>query len=334
MNNKAGILGVGSFVPEQVIDNFYFEKIMDTSDEWIKTRTGISERRMVNKDETTSDLSTKAALNAIKCANLKPQDIDLIIVATATPDMVFPSTACLVQENIGAINAAAFDISVACSGFIYAMTIAKQFIENKTYKKVLVIGAETLSKVLDYEDRTTAILFGDGAGAVVIGEVLEGGILSTYLGSDGKGKDFLNIPAGGSKLPASKETVENRLHTIKMAGNDVYKFAVRIMSEASLKALEMADLNTDSIDYLIPHQANIRIIEASAKRLKLGMDKVYVNLDKYGNMSAASIPVALDEAFRKGKIHKGDNVVLVGFGGGLTWGSSVINWSIQGGNNE
>lgn len=334
MNNKAGILGVGSFVPEQVIDNFYFEKIMDTSDEWIKTRTGISERRMVNKDETTSDLSTKAALNAIKCANLKPQDIDLIIVATATPDMVFPSTACLVQENIGAINAAAFDISVACSGFIYAMTIAKQFVENKTYKKVLVIGAETLSKVLDYEDRTTAILFGDGAGAVVIGEVLEGGILSTYLGSDGKGKDFLNIPAGGSKLPASKETVENRLHTIKMAGNDVYKFAVRIMSEASLKALEMADLNTDSIDYLIPHQANIRIIEASAKRLKLGMDKVYVNLDKYGNMSAASIPVALDEAFRKGKIHKGDNVVLVGFGGGLTWGSSVINWSIQGGNNE
>lgn len=333
MNNKAGILGVGSFVPEQVIDNFYFEKIMDTSDEWIKTRTGISERRMVNKDETTSDLSTKAALNAIKCANLKPQDIDLIIVATATPDMVFPSTACLVQENIGAINAAAFDISVACSGFIYAMTIAKQFVENKTYKKVLVIGAETLSKVLDYEDRTTAILFGDGAGAVVIGEVLEGGILSTYLGSDGKGKDFLNIPAGGSKLPASKETVENRLHTIKMAGNDVYKFAVRIMSEASLKALEMADLNTDSIDYLIPHQANIRIIEASAKRLKLNMDKVYVNLDKYGNMSAASIPVALDEAFRKGKIHKGDNVVLVGFGGGLTWGSSVINWSIQGGNN-
>lgn len=334
MNNKAGILGVGSFVPEQVIDNFYFEKIMDTSDEWIKTRTGISERRMVNKDETTSDLSTKAALNAIKCANLKPQDIDLIIVATATPDMVFPSTACLVQENIGAINAAAFDISVACSGFIYAMTIAKQFVENKTYKKVLVIGAETLSKVLDYEDRTTAILFGDGAGAVVIGEVLEGGILSTYLGSDGKGKDFLNIPAGGSKLPASKETVENRLHTIKMAGNDVYKFAVRIMSEASLKALEMADLNTDSIDYLIPHQANIRIIEASAKRLKLNMDKVYVNLNKYGNMSAASIPVALDEAFRKGKIHKGDNVVLVGFGGGLTWGSSVINWSIQGGNNE
>lgn len=334
MNNKAGILGVGSFVPEQVIDNFYFEKIMDTSDEWIKTRTGISERRMVNKDETTSDLSTKAALNAIKCANLKPQDIDLIIVATATPDMVFPSTACLVQENIGAINAAAFDISVACSGFIYAMTIAKQFVENKTYKKVLVIGAETLSKVLDYEDRTTAILFGDGAGAVVIGEVLEGGILSTYLGSDGKGKDFLNIPAGGSKLPASKETVENRLHTIKMAGNDVYKFAVRIMSEASLKALEMADLNTDSIDCLIPHQANIRIIEASAKRLKLNMDKVYVNLDKYGNMSAASIPVALDEAFRKGKIHKGDNVVLVGFGGGLTWGSSVINWSIQGGNNE
>ncbi|MGL4914247.1 MAG: beta-ketoacyl-ACP synthase III [Romboutsia sp.] len=334
MNKKAGILGTGSYLPKKIIDNFHFEKLMDTSDEWIKTRTGISERRVVDENETTSYLSTKAALEAMKCANLNPQEVDLIIVATATPDMIFPSTACLVQENIGAINAAAFDISVACSGFIYAMTIAKQFVENNTYKNILVIGAETLSKVLDYEDRTTAILFGDGAGAVVIGEVNEGGILSTHLGSDGKGKDFLSIPAGGSKLPASKETVENKLHTIQMSGNDVYKFAVRIMGEASLKALELANLDANSIDYLIPHQANIRIIEASAKRLKLSMDKVYVNLDKYGNMSAASVPVALDEAFKQGKINKGDNIVLVGFGGGLTWGASVINWSIQGGKYE
>jgi len=319
MNKKAGILGVGSYLPNKVVDNFHFEKIMDTSDEWIKTRTGISERRMADENETTSDLSTKAALNAIKCANLTPQDIDLIIVATATPDMAFPATACLVQENIGATNAAAFDISVACSGFIYGITIAKQFIETKMYKNILVIGAEVLSRVLDYNDRSTAILFGDGAGAVVIGNVDEGGILSTYIGSDGKGKDVLTLPVGDS---------------IKMSGSDVYKFAVRIMGEASLKALQMANLDATEIDCLIPHQANIRIIEASAKRLNLDMDKVYVNLNKYGNMSAASIPVALDEAYRQGKIDKGDNVVLVGFGGGLTWGASVINWSIQGGRNE
>jgi len=319
MNKKAGILGVGSYLPNKVVDNFHFEKIMDTSDEWIKTRTGISERRMADENETTSDLSTKAALNAIKCANLTPQDIDLIIVATATPEMAFPATACLVQENIGATNAAAFDISVACSGFIYGITIAKQFIETKMYKNILVIGAEVLSRVLDYNDRSTAILFGDGAGAVVIGNVDEGGILSTYIGSDGKGKDVLTLPVGDS---------------IKMSGSDVYKFAVRIMGEASLKALQMANLDATEIDCLIPHQANIRIIEASAKRLNLDMDKVYVNLNKYGNMSAASIPVALDEAYRQGKIDKGDNVVLVGFGGGLTWGASVINWSIQGGRNE
>lgn len=331
MNKKVGILGTGSYVPENIVDNFYFEKILDTSDEWIKTRTGISQRRKAREDESASDLATKAAIKAIECANLTPQDIDLIIVATATPDMAFPSTACLVQENIKAKNAAAFDISVACSGFIYGITIAKQFVLTNMYKNVLVIGSEVLSKFIDYTDRSTCILFGDGAGAVVIGNVDDGGILSTYLGSDGSGADVLNIPAGGSKLPASKNTVENNLHSIQMAGNDVYKFAVRIMGESSLKAIEMANLESKDINCFIPHQANIRIIEASAKRLKLGMDKVYVNLNKYGNMSAASIPVALDEAFREGKIKKGDNVVLVGFGGGLTWGASVINWSIQGG---
>lgn len=334
MNKKAGILGVGSYLPSKVVDNLYFENKMDTSDEWIRTRTGISERRIANEEEATSDLATKAALNAIKCANLNPQDIDLIIVATATPDMIFPSTACIVQDNIGATKAAAFDISVACSGFIYALSIAKQFIETEAYKNVLVIGAEVLSRVLDYNDRGTCILFGDGAGAVVVSNVDEGGILSTYLGSDGKGKDVLNIPAGGSKLPASKKTVENNLHAIKMSGNDVYRFAVKIMGEASIKALQMANLETNNIDCLIPHQANIRIIEASAKRLKLDMSKVFVNLNKYGNMSAASIPVALDEAYKEGKIKKGDNVVLVGFGGGLTWGASVVNWSINGGKNE
>lgn len=334
MNKNAGILGVGSYLPQKIVDNFHFEKIMDTSDEWIKARTGISERRMAEEDESSSDLGTKAALKAIECAKLSPEDIDLIIVATSTPDMILPSTACLIQANIGAHNAAAFDVSAACSGFVYGLSIGEQFIKSGIHKNVLVIGTEVMSRILDYSDRSTAILFGDGAGAVVIGNVDEGGILSTYLGSDGRGKDFLKIPAGGSRLPASKNTVENRLHNIQMAGNDVYKFAVRIMGESSLKALEMANLSIDEIDYLIPHQANIRIIEASAKRLKLDMDKVYVNLDKYGNMSAASIPVAMDEAYRQGKINKGDNVVLVGFGGGLTWGASVIKWSTQGGNNE
>ncbi|MDK2563153.1 beta-ketoacyl-ACP synthase III [Romboutsia sedimentorum] len=334
MNKNAGILGVGSYLPQKIVDNFHFEKIMDTSDEWIKARTGISERRMAEEDESSSDLGTKAALKAIECAKLSPEDIDLIIVATSTPDMILPSTACLIQANIGAHNAVAFDVSAACSGFVYGLSIGEQFIKSGIHKNVLVIGTEVMSRILDYSDRSTAILFGDGAGAVVIGNVDEGGILSTYLGSDGRGKDFLKIPAGGSRLPASKNTVENRLHNIQMAGNDVYKFAVRIMGESSLKALEMANLSTDEIDYLIPHQANIRIIEASAKRLKLDMDKVYVNLDKYGNMSAASIPVAMDEAYRQGKINKGDNVVLVGFGGGLTWGASVIKWSTQGGNNE
>ncbi|MBC6003945.1 MAG: beta-ketoacyl-ACP synthase III [Paeniclostridium sordellii] len=328
MNTKAGILGVGSYLPEKIISNFDLEKIMDTSDEWIRTRTGIKERRVADVNEATSDLATKAALNAIKDANLTPEDIDLIIVATITPDMIFPSTACLVQANIKATKAACFDLEAACSGFIYGMTVAKQFIETNTYKHVLVIGAEALSRILDYEDRSTAILFGDGAGAVVMGSVNGGGVLSTNLGSDGNGKDYLNIPAGGSKNPASEETLKNRLHYVKMAGNDVFKFAVRIMQDASIKCVESANLDIQDIDYLIPHQANIRIIEASAKRLKLNMDKVYVNLDRYGNMSAASIPVALDEAYREGKIKKGDNIVLVGFGGGLTWGASVVRWSI------
>lgn len=328
MNTKAGILGVGSYLPDKILDNFHLEKIMDTSDKWIRERTGIRERRIADDSQATSDLATEAARKAIECAKLKPKDIELIIVASATPDMFFPSTACLVQENLKASNAVAFDISAACSGFIYALTIAKQFVDNNTYNNVLVIGAETLSRALDYSDRTTSILFGDGAGAAIIGKVKEGGILSTYLGSDGSGKDFLGIPGGGSRNPATHESVDKKLHTIKMSGSDVYKFAVRIMGEASLRALEKANMTTDDIDCLIPHQANIRIIEASAKRLKLDLDKVYINLDKYGNVSAASVPIALDEAYRSGKIKKGDNIVLVGFGGGLTWGSSVVNWSL------
>ncbi|MBS5786476.1 MAG: ketoacyl-ACP synthase III [Clostridioides difficile] len=325
---KSGILGVGSYLPEKIVDNFYFESIMDTSDEWITSRTGIKERRVASDDEATSDLAVKASQKALECANLHPEDIDLIILATLTPDMLLPSTACIVQDRIGAINAAAFDVSAACTGFVYALTIAKQFVENDTYNNVLVIGSETSSRVLNYNDRTTSVLFGDGAGAAVIGRVEVGGILSTYMGADGKGRDYLKIPAGGSRIKASHDSVENDMHTIHMAGSDVFKFAVRKMAETSQIAIEKANLDAKDIDLYVPHQANVRIIEASAKRLGLNMNSVFVNLNKYGNMSAASIPVALDEVYREGKIKKGEKIVVVGFGGGLTWGSSVIEWTL------
>ncbi len=328
MDIKAGIIGVGSYVPKNVITNSDLEKIMDTSDEWIKTRTGISERRIVSELEATSDMASKAALNAISNSKINVNDIDMIIVATVTPDSPLPSTACIVQEKIGATNAIAFDLAAACSGFLYAMNIAKRFVESKMYNNILLIGAETLSSVVNYDDRSTAVLFGDGAGAAIISKVEEGGILSIINGADGTGKDYLKIPAGGSRIKAGEYSIKNKLHSIKMSGNDVFKFAVRKMLEESVKAIEKAKLSLEDIDFLIPHQANIRIIESSAKRLGLKKDKVYVNLTRYGNMSSASIPVAMDEAFREGKIKKGDKIVLVGFGGGLTWGSSVVQWSI------
>ncbi|MDU3350430.1 MAG: beta-ketoacyl-ACP synthase III, partial [Clostridium sp.] len=292
------VVGFGHYCPDNIVSNKDLESIVETTDEWIVKRTGISERR-ISSGEGTVELAYKAALSALKNSNCDKDDIDLIVVATTSPDKIMPSTACSVQGLLGCNNAAAFDISAACSGFVYGVTIAKQFVETGCYKNVLVIGAETCSKFLNYDDRTTAVLFGDGAGAAVIGPVNEGGILSTHMGSDGKGKDCLKVPAGGSRLKASKETVEANLHTIEMAGSDVFKFAVRKMAETSLRALEKANLNTTDIDYLVPHQANIRIIQASSKRLELDMKKVYVNIDKYGNMSAASIPVALDEAYRE-----------------------------------
>ncbi|NLW25495.1 MAG: ketoacyl-ACP synthase III [Clostridia bacterium] len=325
---SVGIIGTGSYLPETIVTNEDLEKIIDTNDEWIVTRTGISERRKAPPEMATSDLGAIAAQRAIESANLRPEDIDLIIVATITPDMLFPSTACIIQEKIGATKAAAFDLSAACTGFIYGLSIAAQFIATGMYKYVLVIGAEVLSRILNPKDRSTLILFGDGAGAAVLGPVEEGyGFLSFDLGAEGSGGDLLYIKAGGSRFPASKETVEKGEHYIKMVGNEVFKFAVRIMGETSLKALEKAGLTQDDVNYLIPHQANIRIVDAAVKRLKLATEKVYVNLDKYGNMSGASVPVALDEAVRKGRINKGDNVILVGFGAGLTWGSCVIRWS-------
>lgn len=323
-----GIIGTGSYVPEQIVTNKDLEKIIDTNDEWIVTRTGISERRRAESHMATSDMSVFAAQKAIETAGITPQDIDLIIVATITPDMIFPSTACLIQERLGAVKASAFDLSAACTGFIYGLSVASQFIATGMYKYVLVVGAETLSRILNPTDRNTLILFGDGAGAAVLGSVEAGsGFLSFELGSDGSGANLLYQEAGGSRVPASLETVEKGKHYVVMYGNDVFKFAVRIMGEASLKALEKAGLTKECVDYLVPHQANIRIVDAAVRRLQLPTDKVYINLDKYGNMSGASIPVALDEAYRNKKIKKGDRVLLVGFGAGLTWGASVLRWS-------
>ncbi len=323
----AGIIGTGSCLPDRVMTNQEMEKIVDTNDEWIRSRTGICERRVSDENTATSDLATVAALRALESANLKPEDIDLIIVATVTPDMAFPSTACIVQKNIGAFNAAAFDLEAACTGFIYGLAIAENFIKTGYYKHVLVIGAETLTKIADFTDRNTCVIFGDGAGAAVVSEVPEEyGILSTYIGADGRGGHLLSQPAGGSRIPATLESIQNRLHYIKMDGSEVFKFAVKIMGEAAEKALEKCGLKKEDIDYLIPHQANIRIIDAAVRRLKISNEKVYINVDKYGNMSAASVVIALDEASRSGCLKDGDVTVLVGFGGGLTWGAAVLKW--------
>jgi len=325
---SVGIIGIGSYVPETIMTNYDLEKIVDTSDQWIVERTGIKERRIAEEGVTTCDLAVKAGQQALKDAGVTPEEIDLIIVATVTPDMVFPSAACLVQDRIGAVNAAAFDLSAGCSGFVYGLTVGSQFISSGLYKKVLVIGAETLSKIMDWTDRNSCVLFGDGAGAAVIGEVEEGyGILGVELGADGSGGEHLEMPAGGSRLPASEETVKNRLHYIKMNGNEVFKFAVKIMGEAALKALERAEIDCTEIDCLIPHQANMRIIQSAAKRLKVPMEKVMVTVDRYGNTSAASIPMAIAEAVKTERIKKGDIIVLVGFGAGLTWSSCVMKWA-------
>lgn len=331
MNKKlqsVGILGTGSYLPEQIVTNKDLEKLVDTSDEWIVSRTGISERRKAEDEIATSDLATFAAEKALKDAGITAEDLDLIIVATITPDMFFPSTACIVQEKIGAKNATAFDLSAACTGFIYGMSVGSQFIATGMYKYVLVIGAETMTRILNPQDRNTVVLFGDGAGAAVLGPVAEGsGILAFDLGSDGSGGDLLYQAAGGSKLPACAETIEKGEHYLVMHGKDVFKFAVKIMGETSLKALDKAGLTRENVDFLVPHQANIRIVDSAVKRLQLPTEKVYINLDKYGNMSGASVPVALDEALKEDKIKKDDIIVLVGFGAGLTWGSCVIRWS-------
>ncbi|MFV9509902.1 beta-ketoacyl-ACP synthase III [Tepidibacillus sp. LV47] len=326
-NYSVGIIGTGAYVPEKVLTNFDLEKMVETSDEWISTRTGIKERRIAAKEQASSDLAYEAAKKALESANLSAEDLDLIIVATVTPDSAFPSTANILQDRLGASRAAAFDLAAACSGFLYALATGAQFIQNGTYQHVLVIGVEVLSKITDWKDRNTCVLFGDGAGAAVLGRVEEGyGFLSFELGSDGSGGNLLKLPAGGSRMPASCETVEQGLHFIQMSGSEVFKFAVKTMEQASLNVIEKAGMTKEEVDFLVPHQANLRIINFARERLGLDESKVVVNLDRYGNMSSASIPVALDEAIREQRIKKGDHVLLVGFGAGLTWGAALLKW--------
>ena len=325
---NAGVLGVGYYVPERVLTNAELEQTVQTSSEWIHSRTGINERRIAAPDQATSDLAAKAAGQALAAAGVAPAEIELIVVATSTPDTIFPSTACLVQERLGMKKSVgAFDLAAACSGFVHALTVASQFIAAGACKRALVIGAETMSRVVDWEDRGTAVLFGDGAGAIVLGPVDPGqGILATRLYSDGASGPNLLIPAGGSRRPASRETLDGRLHYVQMNGREVFKFAVRIIVESTKEVITAAGLNIEDIDCLAPHQANIRIIEPAVKRLGLPMEKVLINVDRFANTSSASIPIALAEAVQDGRLKAGDHVVMVGFGGGLVWGAAAVKW--------
>lgn len=328
MINSVGILGVGNYIPEKILTNDDMAKIVDTNDEWITERTGIKQRHIVEPEVTTSDIAYNAAVKALADAKVAPEELDLIIVATVTSDHAFPSTACLVQHRLGAVNAAAFDLSAGCSGFVYNLAVASQMIKTGLFKKALIIGAETLSHIINWQDRNTCVLFGDGAGAAVVGEVEEGyGVLGIDMGADGSGGPALYQPAGGSKKPASAETVANNEHTIVMDGKEVYKFAVQVMGKTAKRALEKANMTADQIDLLFPHQANLRIINSAAKRLKMPMEKVFVNVNKYANTSAASIPLSLAEAQSEGRLHKGDYILLDGFGAGLTWAAIVLRWS-------
>jgi 3-oxoacyl-[acyl-carrier-protein] synthase-3 len=327
MNQFAHVTGWGMHVPERVLTNLDLEKILDTTDEWIISRTGIRERRIAEKDDTTASLATSAAIKALRGTSLTASDIDLIIVATCSPEHLFPATASLVQDRIGAVKAGAFDLSAACTGFIYALNMASQSIRSGSIQNALVIGSETLSRFINYKDRSTSILFGDGAGAFVL-EAREapGGVLSCVMRSDGSGANVLSIPAGGSYMPATHSTIEENLHTVHMNGREVFRFATKVMASATREVVEDAGLTLDDINLVIPHQANGRIIEAAARGLRMPLERFVVNVDRYGNTSTASIPIALCEAMEQGRIRAGDHLVLVGFGGGLTWGALALQW--------
>ena len=328
MSTHAHIVGWGKYVPQRVLTNDDLARMVDTSDGWIRTRTGIAERRIVADGETTFSMALQAARQALEVAGLNPAQLDLIIVATVTPDHAFPATACLVQDALGATHAAAFDLSAGCTGFVYGLSVAADLISAGVYQNALVIGAETLSRITNWSDRATCVLFGDGAGAVLLqANGTNGGVLSTVLGADGSGGDLLCLPAGGSREPASHRTVAEGLHYLKMKGREVFRFAVRTMPAATRQVLEQAGLEISDLNLLIPHQANQRIIEASARALGLPPEAVFSNLERYGNTSAASIPIALCEAVEEGRIQRDDLVVCVGFGAGLTWGAAAIRWS-------
>jgi len=327
LGRTCSITGVGSYVPEKVLTNAALEKLVDTSDEWITTRTGIKERRMAAKDEFTSDMAAKAAQRAMKMAGVTASQIDLIIVATITPDMPFPATACFVQQKIGAKHAAAFDLEAACSGFIYGLEIGQQFIMSRTYDTVLVIGAEKLSAITDWKDRNTCVLFGDGAGAAVLqSRENSHGLLTAVMGADGGKANLLFMPAGGSRCPASKDSVDARMHFLRMEGKETFKNAVQAMCSAAQEVLRRCELNISQIKCVIPHQANRRIIDAVGERLSATPDQMFINVNRYGNTSAASVAIALDEAVASGKIQRGDLLLLIVFGAGLTWGAAVIEW--------
>jgi 3-oxoacyl-[acyl-carrier-protein] synthase-3 len=323
---RAAITGMGTAVPEKVLTNLDFEKFLDTSDEWITQRTGIKERRIVSDGQTTATLGTQAARKALDDAHLQSRDVELIICATVTPEMVFPATACFIQDALGVKDIPAFDINAACSGFVYGLTVASKFIETGTYKKVLLVGADTLTRFSDYTDRGSCVLFGDGAGAVVLEPTDEPGkgILYNVLHADGSGWEFIYVPAGGSRTPPSHQTIDNRDHYVKMRGRDVYKFAVEKMQWLMEDCMKHCNLTVDDVDMVVPHQVNSRIIESAAEKFHFPMEKLYMNIDRYGNTSAASIPLAMEGARREGKIGPGSLILVVAFGAGLTWAGSVI----------
>ena len=328
MKRYAHILGWGKYVPEKILTNNDLAQIVDTSDEWIRTRTGIHERRIAADGESTASMSIAAAREALRVADADPAQLDLIIVGTITPEHLFPSTACLVQDALDARHAAAFDLSAGCTGFVYALGMASRAIESGAHDLVLVIGAETLSRIIDWNDRRTCVLFGDGAGAVLLqASEHPGGVLSSVLGADGSGAELLMQPAGGSRFPSTPESVTNGMHYLHMDGRRVYRFATKIMARATRQALEEAGLSSQDLSLLIPHQANQRILNSAAKSLRLDDDQVFINLDRYGNTSSASIPIALCEAVEANRVKRDDTLVLVGFGAGLTWAAVTVRWS-------
>src|ERR1700756_1887948 len=321
------IIGTGSYVPERILTNQDLEKIVDTTDQWIQTRTGIRERRIAKDNETTSDMAARASRAAMEQAKVTPEEIDLIIVATATPDCIFPATACYVQKKIRAINAACFDLSAACSGFLYALEVAQQFISTHVYNTVLIVGAEKLSTITDWTDRNTCVLFGDGAGAAIL-QNREGthGLLTAVMGADGGKADLLFMPGGGSRCPATVDSIAARQHFLRMEGKETFKNAVQAMQTAGEEALRRCEITVSQIKCIIPHQANRRIIDAVGERLGAKPEQLFVNVDKFGNTSAASVGIALDEAVSTGRVQRGDLILLVVFGAGLTWGAAVIEW--------